>query len=316
MGSPIFDTGFKTAKIVYYSHSPECEYKVNIMATGVDPTYRDEIVDYYDNCEVDYRLLWRLDRCLSLHYGYWDETTERVSEALIREIEILSQRAGISADDRVLDAGCGVGGSAIWLANEVKCAVTGITLSAHQVEECCKNAEARGVAENTEFQVADFTATGFDDASYDVVWAIESVCHAENKQDFINEAFRLLKPGGRLILADFFATKDDFNAEEQKLMDDWLSGWSVKSLAYTPDFHSGLQAAGFSDIDYQNATDNVRPSAKELYQYSVAVQKASETATFGRTERQDGNVRAVYCQYPALEEGLWSYGIFLARKPK
>ncbi len=286
------------------------------MATGVDPTYRDEIVDYYDNCEVDYRLLWRLDRCLSLHYGYWDETTERVSEALIREIEILSQRAGISADDRVLDAGCGVGGSAIWLANEVKCAVTGITLSAHQVEECCKNAEARGVAENTEFQVADFTATGFDDASYDVVWAIESVCHAENKQDFINEAFRLLKPGGRLILADFFATKDDFNAEEQKLMDDWLSGWSVKSLAYTPDFHSGLQAAGFSDVDYQNATDNVRPSAKELYQYSVAVQKASETATFGRTERQDGNVRAVYCQYPALEEGLWSYGIFLAQKPK
>ena len=99
-------------------------------------------------------------------------------------------------------------------------------------------------------------------------------------------------------------------------MNDWLSGWSVKSLAYTPDFHSGLETAGFSDIDYQDATENVRPSAKELYQYSVAVKRASETADFGRTDRQDGNVRAVYCQYPALEKGLWSYGIFLAHKPK
>ena len=285
------------------------------MTNGVDPTYRDEIVDYYDNCEVDYRLLWRLERCLSLHYGYWDETTESVSEALIREIQVLSERAAISPEDQVLDAGCGVGGSSIWLAQEVGCSATGITLSAHQVEECRKNAENRGVVEKTDFKVADFTSTGFDDGSYDVVWAIELVCHAQDKRDFINEAFRVLKPGGRLILADFFAARDDFNAEEETLMNDWLSGWSVKALAYTPDFQKGLEDEGFTNINYQNATENVRPSSKELYEYSLVMKKMSETATFGRNERQDGNVRAVHCQYPALEQGLWSYGIFLAYKP-
>lgn len=284
------------------------------MATGTDPSYTEEIVDYYDNCEVDYRLLWRLERCLALHYGYWDETTTSVSEALIRENQVLAQRAAITPENRVLDAGCGVGGSAIWLANEVGCSVTGITLSEHQVAESRKNAEARGVTENTTFEVADYTATGYEDASFDVVWAIESVCHAENKQDFIAEAYRLLKPGGRLILADFFATKEAFTEEENKLMEDWLSGWSVKTLAYTPDFHRGLESVGFTTIDYQDATDNVRRSAKELYDYSKVINKISETTTLGRSERQDGNVRAVHCQYPALEKGLWSYGIFLAQK--
>ena len=66
------------------------------MTKGTDPSYREEIVDYYDNCEVDYRLLWRLDRCLALHYGYWDETTESVSEALIRENQILAKNSRVT----------------------------------------------------------------------------------------------------------------------------------------------------------------------------------------------------------------------------
>lgn len=285
------------------------------MTASTDPSYRDEIVDYYDNCEMDYKVLWRLDRCLAMHYGYWDETTERVSEALIRENQILAERAKITESDIVLDAGCGVGGSAIWLANEIGSTVTGITLSAHQVQECIKNAEKRGAADKTQFEIGDYTATNFEGGSFDVVWAVESVCHAEDKQDFINEAFRILKPGGRLILADFFATKEQFNEEEQKLMHDWVSGWSVKALAFTPQFHQGLERAGFEGIDYQNATENVRRSAKELYQYSVLVKAGGKMLTEGRSDRQEGNVRAVHCQYPALERGLWSYGIFLAHKP-
>ena len=285
------------------------------MGKGTTPSYRDAIVDYYDNCEVDYRLLWRLDRCLAMHYGYWDETTEGVSDALIRENQVLAERAGITAGDRVLDAGCGVGGSAIWLARELGARVTGITLSAHQVAESRKNAEQRGVAELTDFRVGDFTATDFDDGVFDVVWAVEAVCHAERKRDFIDEAYRVLAPGGRLILADFFAAKSRFDAEEQRLMDDWLSGWSVKSLAYAPDFHSALELAGFVDVACQDATENVRPSAKELYQYSLLARAGGKLVMSGRNERQDGNIRAVYAQYPALERGLWSYGIFFARKP-
>ena len=148
------------------------------MAANTGKDYESAIIDYYDSCEIDYRKLWPLDRCMALHYGYWDETTKGVSDALLRENQILAERAGITADDRVLDAGCGVGGSAIWLARERGCEVVGITLSQKQVDSAGANARKHGVADMARFERRDFTATGHPDASFDVVWAVEAVWHA------------------------------------------------------------------------------------------------------------------------------------------
>ncbi|PCJ11734.1 MAG: SAM-dependent methyltransferase, partial [Gammaproteobacteria bacterium] len=159
------------------------------MSTPTTDKYYEEIVDYYDNCEFDYKVLWRLDRCLAMHYGYWDETTEGVSDALVRENEILAQRAGITDQHKVLDAGCGVGGSSIWLARNVGCEVVGITLSAEQVNTCTANAKEHEASDKTSFKVNDYCNTEFEDNSFDVVWAVEPVCHAPNKADFVKEAF-------------------------------------------------------------------------------------------------------------------------------
>jgi cyclopropane fatty-acyl-phospholipid synthase-like methyltransferase len=286
------------------------------MAQGTSPDYEAAIVDYYDNCEIDYKILWRLDRCMAMHYGYWDETTKGVSDALLRENQVLAERAAITASDRVLDAGCGVGGSAIWLAREIGCSVTGITLSGHQVAEATKNAAKHKVSDKVKFEVRDYTATGYPDESFDVVWAVESVCHAEDKADFIREAYRVLKPGGRLILADFFNAKVQFTPTEQALMDEWVSGWSVRSLAYSGDFRKAMEETGFKNIDMEDATEHVRPSAKRLYQYATLSRWGGKIllALRIRNKTQDGNIRAVHRQWYALNQGLWHYGIFFGHK--
>ena len=77
---------------------------------------RHAVVRYYERCETDYRWLWDLDRSLAMHVGIWDAHTRTLREALARQNEILAEHAAIGAGDRVLDAGCGVGGSAIFLA--------------------------------------------------------------------------------------------------------------------------------------------------------------------------------------------------------
>ena len=66
---------------------------------------KQDIVDYYDQCEVDYKNNWHLDDCLALHIGYWDETTKSIPEALLRQNEIMMNKGKITSHDRVLDAG-------------------------------------------------------------------------------------------------------------------------------------------------------------------------------------------------------------------
>src|SRR3989338_7530437 len=99
-----------------------------------EQSYKKQIIKYYEDTEVDYRWVWDLRRSLALHYGYWDEKVSNYRQALARENEILAEKAGINKEDFILDAGCGVGGSSIFLAKKYGCKVVGITLSQKQKE--------------------------------------------------------------------------------------------------------------------------------------------------------------------------------------
>ena len=125
-------------------------------------TLRDDIVRYYNECYWDYRTSWLDSRNLAIHYGYWDEATRSHSQALINMNRVLADTAAIAPGERVLDAGCGIGGSSIWLAENRGVRVTGITLSDLQVSQARHNAAQRGVSDRVDFQTADFFATPFE----------------------------------------------------------------------------------------------------------------------------------------------------------
>lgn len=131
---------------------------------------KKDIERYYDLSEIHYRLHWNLNKSRSLHYGYWDSSTKNFHQALLNINNILSQRAKITKDDVVLDAGCGIGGSSIWLAKKTGCKVTGISLSEKQVNTANALATKEGVEHLAKFEQKDFTVTGFANESFDVVW--------------------------------------------------------------------------------------------------------------------------------------------------
>lgn len=277
-----------------------------------------DIVQYYKECYWDYRTSWLDSNNLAIHYGYWDENTKSHSHSLIEMNRLLADTAGIQADETVLDAGCGIGGSSIWLAENRGARVTGITLSPEQADMARANAKRRGVSERTEFQVADYCATPFADGSFDVVWGLESVCYSLSKADFIREAFRLLRPGGRLVTADGFALRREYSEDEWGVIRVCLDGWAIPNLALPEDFRAHLQEAGFGDIVYRDISANTLPSARRMYVTALLTYPMQRIMAWLRlrTAAQSGNFYTALNQYRIFRDEMAGYGLFCAVKPK
>lgn len=229
---------------------------------------------------------------------------------------MLSQHACITRNDAVLDAGCGVGGSSVWLAKNIGCQVTGISLNAMQIKKARAFASREGVSSLTHFHQADYTGTAFPDESFDVIWAIESVCYAADKSEFTTEASRLLRKGGRLIIADFFK-RDKMNIKEAAQVRKWAHGWAIEDYATAEGFKEALKQTGFTDIWYKNVNEAVMPSAKRLYRaYFLGFIPAYLYRLFNpeATDLAKNNVDTAYLQYVTLKKNLWFYGIMYARK--
>lgn len=274
------------------------------------------IARYYDECYVDYRVLWLNTHNLAIHYGYWDEETTTHSGSLLNMNRVLAEQAGISPGQVVLDAGCGLGGSAIWLAERHQVKVFGVTLAQSQARKARKFAKKRGVASQVEFGVADYCGTPFANDSFDIVWGLESICYALDKRAFIKEAYRLLRPGGRLVVADGFAKRTTFNAAEWEAVQAFLDGWTVPNLVTPTQFQSYLEESGFVDIGVTDITSNVMPSAERMYRTAALTTPIQKTLQWLgiRTSAQTRNYHAALRQIELLKGGLACYGVVWATK--
>ena len=275
-----------------------------------------DVEQYYDLSQTHYKRVWDLKRSRSLHYGYWDSSTKNFHEALLNINKILAAKAGINKHHKVLDAGCGIGGSSLWLAKNIGCNVTGISLSAKQVQTANNLALAENLQSLAVFEQQDFTATHYEAESFDVIWAIESVCHASDKSKFINEAYRLLKKGGRLILADFFK-QENLSEKDAALIKQWANGWAIDDFATIKNFTEQLKNAGFHNTNIEDATTKIIPSAKRLYRaYFPGVVGGFLYKLFNPKPTIYGkkNIDTAYLQYKALKQNLWTYNIVLAEK--
>ena len=134
------------------------------------------------------------------NYGYWYGDTANQMEACENLMELLlgflPRRSG-----RILDVACGLGATSRHLSRQFGAAnVTGVNISDKQLETC------RRTAPGCAFVQMDATQLDFEDESFDHVICVEAAFHFRTRARFLREAFRVLRPGGWLVLSDMLFT--------------------------------------------------------------------------------------------------------------
>jgi tocopherol O-methyltransferase len=240
---------------------------------------RDKIVEYYsETTKSSYLATWS-GESLGLHLGLSDDPTpitqrDELDRAIIRMNGFLAERAEITASCRVLDAGCGVGGSAIWLARERRASVVGITLDPGQVELARGFAEQQGVS-GVAFGVMDFAATTFPTHAFDVVWNLESLSHCAEPLTYLEHVHELLRDGGRFACADFFRGSAGDPADCEAM----CKGWVLSNLQGLERIAEQLERIGFVDVEIVDLTPRVLASAAAMGSFASSASFFTQLAT-------------------------------------
>ncbi|MEQ8909912.1 MAG: methyltransferase domain-containing protein [Vicingaceae bacterium] len=279
-------------------------------------TYQD-IEDYYDQTEVHYRTWWKLEKSLGLHYGVWDEKTKTTADAIINLNRVLMELGELKENDRVLDAGCGVGGSSFYLAENINCRTSGVTLSQKQVDSASQKAKEKGLEKQCDFLKCSYTETPFDASSFDAAWAIESLGSAQNKGEFFQEMGRLLKPGGKILIADTLKPKS-FDISNNKYMKMMLNGWAISDILSIQEIKDLASEYGFRLRAEHDASPQIKKSVDQIYWAYLIGRFSSRIYNFIYKKSVSRFAKIHYktglAQKKTFEKGEWKYMLLVFEK--
>lgn len=292
------------------------EGPAGLQPTRSLPDLHHAIKDHYDGLIKLYEDLWGEH----IHHGYWaeDEPDPGRHAAQNRLVDELVAFSGITKGAKVLDAGCGIGASAIRLAQRLGCQVDGITLSAEQVRRGGEKAREAGVSDLVSFQLMDAMATEYADGTFDVVWALESCELMWDKEQFLRECRRVLKPGGTLIVATWCARDDQLDPADVRLLHRIYRDFAVSHVLPLAEYERLCGTAGFTDVattdwtprvtdTWKLSTDIVKPVVRDpSYVWKLVRAKGVDIFRF---------LNSVPLMRHAYDNGLMRYGVFRATRP-
>ena len=180
--------------------------------------YQD-IREFYDASSGLWEDIWGEH----MHHGYYGRNGNYKLDRRQAQIELIEELllwAGYNEHNEsnvpqnIIDVGCGIGGSTMHLAQKFGSTATGITLSPVQASRAKERAVEASLDSQVRFEVANALEMPFADHTFDLVWSLESGEHMPDKAKFLQECYRVLKPGGKMILATWCHRETDSLAGE------------------------------------------------------------------------------------------------------
>ncbi|WP_062062143.1 methyltransferase domain-containing protein [Aquimarina longa] len=221
---------------------------------------KENITRFYDEATEDYEF-WSKD--LNMHFGYYTpfKTSVFRRDSMLNEMnkQVYNRLQVSNQNSLIADLGCGIGGTIRYgLKKYPLLHIIGVTLSSFQVHEGNKKLkDKKGL-----ILEEDYTSTSFKTNSINGAYAIESFCHSGHSKEAFQEAYRILKPNSKLVIADAFLKKD----EEQLCLgsnycyEQLCKGWSLEGLGNIHSVKNRLEQIGFKNIIVEDISYRVAPS--------------------------------------------------------
>ncbi|MEU5434901.1 methyltransferase domain-containing protein [Streptomyces sp. NPDC020719] len=224
------------------------------MAEDTAARAADTARGYYNTRDVDgfYAQAWGGE---DIHIGLYTDAREPVEVAAGRTVQRLAAKVAdaLGPDSTVLDMGSGYGGAARRLAQGFGCNVVALNISEVQNRRHRELNSQRGLDGRIEVVTGSFHDIPAPDASFDVVWSQEALCHSGDRPRVLSEARRVLRPGGHVVFTDIMAAEDAPESEVRPLAERLaISGFA------TPGFYlEQLRALGFAEADFEDLSDHM-----------------------------------------------------------
>jgi MPBQ/MSBQ methyltransferase len=227
----------------------------------IDSDLHSRILQYYVDAGLDYAF-W--SKGFNMHFGIGDLRTVFSREKMLNQMsaEVLA-RVVPSGQGHIADFGCGVGATMRTAANLSKnIRVTGLTIVPWQKEKG-DELNARWKSQ-LEIRVEDYHNSSLESNSCDGVYAIESACYspAPMHLNFFSEIYRVLKPGGRVVIADGFlkVNENELGTTVRTMYEGICRNWALPGMMNVNQVKAHLISAGFRNISLQEISWKVAPS--------------------------------------------------------
>ncbi len=269
---------------------------------------------------------WTNDRLLErlwgdhVHLGYYDNGNAN-KDFRLAKIDFVHQLVRWSGLDqlprgsRVLDVGCGIGGSARILANDYGFDVLGVTISQAQVERARQLTPS---ASSCRFQLMDALDLQLEKSSFDGVWSVEAGPHMPDKQKYADELLRVLRPGGVLALADWNARvplDGAMTSLERLVLNQLLSQWAHPEFSTIQGFSRNLLDSRFCGgaVETDDWTKCTLPSWMESI--FEGFRRPNAVLGLGPAALVKGfrEVPTILLMHWAFSRGLMQFGVFRTR---
>ncbi|MBW4670933.1 MAG: methyltransferase domain-containing protein [Cyanomargarita calcarea GSE-NOS-MK-12-04C] len=277
-------------------------------------TLYQKIQEFYDASSGLWEQIWGEH----MHHGYYGaDGTEKKDrrQAQIDLIEEILNWSGISQTYNILDVGCGIGGSSLYLAKKFNANATGITLSPVQAARATERAKEANLSSRCSFQVADAQAMPFADNSFDLVWSLESGEHMPDKSQFLRECYRVLKPGGKLIMVTWCHRPKDnspLTTDEEKLLQDIYRVYCLPYVISLPEYEAIARQLPLQNISTADWSKSVAAF------WNVVIDSAfTLEAVFGLLRSGWGTIQAALSlslMRRGYESGLVRFGLLSGTK--